>query len=1781
MSSFWSSVRRKGSESQEKPPSGRSSRSASRGKENEAPKSRTGKGRSRTSSRDVSADDECSSKGDDWSNRSMDGGSSRGDDFSSRGNVSREGDAGSMPEEAATAEGAVALEGGAAAPVEEAEDKNEGCLNVSKIAGQVLGRGGGGVMRVGLLPAFTKSGKTGSLPHHASSKQSVEATPPPPTPPPTPAAASECPAVPESPKPKIKGLGKKRAASVSPSRDKRRSFRGISRDRFPQLPQMPQFKNMPQMPQFKNMPQMPQFKNRPHMPSMPQFKNRPHMPNLPPLPKPKSLPKVPSMPKLPSFPRAPSLPRAPTLPRAPSLPPQLRNFLHRGGHSSADKEVEQPNKPSRRPGPVGRTWVKVYDDITFMDSETEKDDIYPVLAYTGRPHSVPEAEPLPVPPTPPPPKAHRQPSVESEYDNVPSASKEGTGEASSIEATPIQGRGRGRFKNKKPKRTGTPVATELDGVDAAMLASLEAQIIPAPEEEDDYIIPQALQPPRPPRGYKIYDKIEQPKQATTQEAEAGQEEPAKPPRGIKVYEDIIVRRHFTKLEEEKTENVDAMKQDEEKQEQKEEMSVLVKEDQNEKEEIPKEEENMEVEEQKETLSVEAKSEKVEEEVAIEEVLLPPRPQRGIKLYDTIEFQQKKAASEVVPAQEKEDQKQVASEAGNTEESKELPPKPARGNKIYASVLIESQSVKKRDISEVKETDIKTESVETETKVEPMETEIKVEAAEMEMKPVTVEEEVKIEQISAIEAGDKIETKVEESTVNTEAKMEISTSSEVNIEKKPETESIVIVKEVHTEITEVKPQVDVTTADTNKEVESQTKEEEKPTTQPPEIMETIPPYARVHKEAGIKELRPVYLDDDDETPPPIPPKKKGIRTISPQTLEMDPPRPPRHLKPRTRKSLIMVNGELPARPPRGNKIYADVEVVTPAPPKRHSKVVRIEEVVTHIKNEIDASTSLTSIQRGAPPPRRRRGKDTLGQQVTGTLTVDPSQPARISMTTECDENYENVTLSQEPPKRSRGRPLPPPPPPPKKSKLRQQQQQLTHSTTSSESPRESGRQVGQPISTDTGSPTIVTLRGGSVGKTAREAVPTTTSESDRITSIHSTTERVTHSPESKSRLESDIDSNLKTIENSFAALDNVLKSLQTYSGDSGERSSLREELTKTSDSSPATTNSLASQGDVNSVVAGKTKEEAGGVSTPATDTCVTSNVSVTEKDVLRTSVTQEAPKAFESVISSEPSLELTTNKSDETKSQSATSQDFTKGATSKTDDSKGKTVYETLYRVESVKKERRPVKDRSHTSEDQTSKETVENISKEQKIIFPETSIISAIARASENRKEDVAVKPFKVEEELLNIEEQLLRVEEQLGKVDQPVAREKLFSEGETSTTEKEPSVVKTEEQPVQVEELKVKTDETLETGEHSLKTEEEPKVEEQIIKAEELSVKPEEQAVKVEELSVKPGEHAVKVEEHAVKVEEQSVKVEELSIKAEEIPIKTDDQDLKVEEQSVKPEEISIKSEEQNIKGEEQTIKVDEQPVKSEEQAVKSEEQAVKSEQQPLESEEQPAKVEEPPVKLEEQPIKSEEQAANVEEPTVTDERKSVQIEEQEVKKEAQIDNVEEQIVKVDEPASVKAEEQIKTEITETEEQETKVIESLSTEAGSHGSDEALSHTEGHSEEKVESLKPEGETKSEEQAGIATAPLTGESLPEEIPEGTAVTLSSETGEEENKFAGPSSSTLVSEVRTEVKAEPKAEGTSTDGQAPVGVPAEGPTQLDTTELEAGVADIASRLEESE
>ncbi|XP_071536508.1 uncharacterized protein [Panulirus ornatus] len=1099
-------------------------------------------------------------------------------------------------------------------------EQEEGCLSVSRLAGQVWSRGGAGVLRVGLLPSFTRAGRTGSLPR--------------------------APPVPDSPKPQLKTFSRKRAASSSPTRDKRPSFRGISRDRLPHLPSMPQ---------------------------------------------------------LPAMPHLPQVPHLPTMPKTPSLPPQLRNLLNRSRKKGAAEE--SPNKPSRRQGPVGRTWVKVYDDITYMDEEHEE-QFYPILAYTGRPRSIPEAAPLPTPPTPPPPKSHQQQEschpqhVPLDPETSDQRATQDRGGDSALPSTTDGDVDDSREDVHERSRTPPRRQDSDQEVVPSSLTLVESEV--SGVEQEDYIIPQLLHSPRPPpRGNKLYDNLlvtsshdpqqqqetlpfpadpqqqeetlpspadpQQQEETLPSPADPQQQEenlpspaqPAKPRRGLKVYEDILIRRqHMLTTQQEvppdtTQEEVPPDTTQEEVPPDTTQEEVPPDTTQEEvppdttQEEVPPDTTQEEVppdttqeEVPPDTTQEEVPPDAIQEEVppdttqeevspdatqqevppdTIQQEVPPDTPQQEAAAGSCRSWGSQGSGEEQFPDegpgrpprrghkvyQAHQPPSQVSHHDDTLQEDKvegpsqeDLPERPSRGHKVYAALLIQhhpqglvadmslrhshtpdthtppQQITPAADSLTMTEDpthveDMTTPVAEVPTHVEDITTpaaEVPTHAEDITTPAVEVPTHVEDITTPAVEVPTHVEdittpavevpTHVEDITtpaveVPTHAEDITTPAAEVPTnadEVRTMREEVLIMKEelngtgeTWSEDKDVERTTSVSTQDV--------KEEGQESTGNKQGQASVPPYAKVLKAGGTKELRSLATPEDKELPPPIPPKKKGLRTISPQLVECDPPRPPRHLKPRERKFLPLVNGEVcPPRPARGTKVYAIVQVVQPAPPKRHSKVVSTEDVASQ-----ESEGPRKPCRRSLNPPQRRKKlkleryddeeHEEAEQTMRATLTVSTTQPAQVVLNSDLD-NYENVVMKQV--GRGRTRPLPPPPPPPKKGKIRhrhqqqveqekqkqqQQQQQQQEILTWCESRRESDMQCSQRNGD--------VLVDGSVGSSAREA-------GLHPTSLPLTLPTATPNRRRLDSLETDIDSNLRTIESSFAALDTVLKSLQTYS-----------------------------------------------------------------------------------------------------------------------------------------------------------------------------------------------------------------------------------------------------------------------------------------------------------------------------------------------------------------------------------------------------------------------------------------------------------------------------------------------------------------------------------------------------------------------------------------------------------------------------------------------------------
>ena len=794
------------------------------------------------------------------------------------------------------------------------------------------------------------------------------------------------------------------------------------------------------------------------------------------------------------------------------LPRQIRTFIDaRTGRSRA------PTKPSRKAGPIGRTWVKVCDDITYMDDASE--EYYPVVAYSGSPLRVPEADPLPRPPTPPPAKSSVRkvsptPSQKSEYDNVQveeqspvkkaklsdeelilseitnqmektinqkeAASKKRLSDQELImqelttkqkkeesirtETSPERPPARrsrepNRFKNRKQKRSGTPIALDRltngfsDEVSEPVEMAATASTISS-QPEDDYIIPERsvpFPPSRPARGNKLYETIEQQKPEEKETAAStdspkekseplfkekdGKEEPMRPVRGVKVYESIILKNTTQKQEEEKED--ENIQKTEESVEVKSDISANSAEQTMSEQPIETSAPSTTVEEP----ATDKEPEKIEEMDT--EISLPEKPKRGIKVYEDVLLKKENAKLE------------ASAKVGEAQEN--VPEKPKRGIKVYEDVIPVMQQEKK--VEDTQETE-----------------EVKQTSTSVPNKPargnkiyssVNITEDIKKKDY-------KIENNIE-TEVNSE---QVSNERHPSSDEKTEEDNTLFVSDKA-----------VGLPSTETLVKDETKKEE-----------NIPPYATVQK-GKDNQLTDASLENS--LPPPIPPKKRTRHAaLSPDRDSNNaPPKPARHLKPRS-KSSDMQNQAKRQKTDGKNLINSEVPIKP-------------------LRSTTGKSSTL---------PRRKKAP--RAEPLIAKMSIETGKATEITIVPD-SESYENVLL-QDHKVPYRSRPLPPPP---SSAQSNENESTPVLAVTSPEGTVANELSDSSTVAATQGAESDG--KGNSSISTAGDAV-----ESGGVTDVSEAKD--SHQDNCVGGLDQDIDSNLRNIETSFATLDSVLKSLKSYS-----------------------------------------------------------------------------------------------------------------------------------------------------------------------------------------------------------------------------------------------------------------------------------------------------------------------------------------------------------------------------------------------------------------------------------------------------------------------------------------------------------------------------------------------------------------------------------------------------------------------------------------------------------
>ncbi|KAF2364294.1 hypothetical protein FHG87_004953 [Trinorchestia longiramus] len=701
-----------------------------------------------------------------------------------------------------------------------------------------------------------------------------------------------------------------------------------------------------------------------------------------------------------------------------------------------------PPRPTRKAGPVGRTWVKVYDDITYMDDTSQ--EYYPIVGYTGAPVKVPEADPLPRAPTPPPPPRQRisrrlspTPSQHSEYDNVPRKEETATVERNGnkketdqalilqeisnnrmrkknqevsseerqqeadrelilkeltlkqtngekefphsndensdvpVERPTARKRENTRFKGRRQKRSGTPVATDrmtngfndenvIDSgnqtFETIEYTSGESMKISVPE--DEYIVPErkSSPPSRPKRGAKIYEGVSNLEKRTSQTTEntaiaSGDDrakiidtvevsEPTRPVRGVKVYDTVHLRTTEIAPEVMKEENTIKdtpmpIQTD----------ATVVQGTQEQKENEPPIE-----------IITETSQSSVDENETM--VVKPMKPKRGVKVYE-----------DIIPCAEstiKDSSIQISDEKSIGEERSDVP-----------SIPIESTS-QENEITEIKS--------EEEQKSPKEVTELNEIISDRPEKPSKPQRGIKLyEDVVPLTAN--ITTAMEEEIIKpSKPKRGVKLYEDVTVKSTNNisaSDAKILVDNIEIK-TPCKPErtkkvySGIDFSDKEKDVDVYSRGEAK-------NQEGIPPYATVQKNKD-SQMKDTTIGDIG-APPAIPPKKRARQIASVnEAPEVIPPRPARHLKPRDRSAEAIQS-------PKRQKTNAQARADPQDPPQK---------------------------------PTRNSGKVKVkAEPIIGKVTLESGKTPDMSITKLDSESYENMVLS-DPRMKFRSRPLPPTP-----------------------------------------------------------------------------------------------------------------------------------------------------------------------------------------------------------------------------------------------------------------------------------------------------------------------------------------------------------------------------------------------------------------------------------------------------------------------------------------------------------------------------------------------------------------------------------------------------------------------------------------------------------------------------------------------------------------------------------------------------------------------------------
>ena len=805
------------------------------------------------------------------------------------------------------------------------------------------------------------------------------------------------------------------------------------------------------------------------------------------------------------------------------LPRPIRALLS----TSESRNSRSPAKPSRRAGPVGRTWVKVYDDITYMD-DSATEDYVPVLGYSGRPIKIPDAIPLPKPPTPPPvqhsivpSKASPTPSEISEYDNVSRNEVDDHQEIKKKQLQNDQELIMREILNKKMNQTSDQelIMREILKKEMNQKSDREVTLKDISDHKNKTIDQElVLKEISSQKLNEINQDFELTERPTVRKRDNNR---YKGKKQKKISTPIAARRMINGYQDETNETFEFISYGKQN------------------------------------------NEKNLCDVTIEDDYIVPeqpfRPKRGTKIYETVIHRDGTINNpDIVKIEPKQAEHTI-----KTDEPVIEPTRPTRGVKIYESIVcaeIIDHKICRVEIasSPMPPTNQQDKEISESGQLDEEKVEIDIKSTTVLTKPEKPKRGVKLyEDVIPQKLVEKSTDMLAEHTDSANTTKKATTSNDPP--KKPSRgnklySSINLVQDMNKQTEEIKPaavnlcqmtngsgivpaeffsQVPVklneeTEIPSKIECANKLKEEKSESL----LATVVPPYAQVQKSRD-NQLKQIIDEETTDTPPPIPPKKRSrhIAHIN-EVLQEVPPRPARHLKPRSRSTEIVSR------------------------PKRH-KTENKENI-----NDCNSNGSSPQIKprratsKTTVPPRRK--KISSGDQLIAKMTIESGKVPQLIMTSQDVDSYENVTLQKDVRVNYRSRPLPPPPVTTISSVEFCSDGTASGNNTTVTILNNSEITPASVIASGEISSTVTIARSGkseSANETSTKGAECGSVHNTHVSCVSTADDAVESSASGDAvttqsgicgKLDDDINTNLQNIETSFATLDTVLKSLKSYS-----------------------------------------------------------------------------------------------------------------------------------------------------------------------------------------------------------------------------------------------------------------------------------------------------------------------------------------------------------------------------------------------------------------------------------------------------------------------------------------------------------------------------------------------------------------------------------------------------------------------------------------------------------